>query len=148
MNQIFIFFENNDVIFVFVKCYFVYSNIKTSNHHVFKFDLNTTKNKIKTIWKMIFFKKFRNLKINFEFFEFYRFFVDHFAIIVKFFIKFKIQKFVNESIKNKSKRKLAIRMRLQQKMKKFRNFNKKLNVNDECRRIWKKFKKKIVLRLF
>ena len=82
------------------------------------------------------------MKINLEFFEYYRFFVDHFAIIVKFLIKFKIRKFVNESIKNKSKREHAIRMRLQQKVKKIRNFSKKLNANDECRRIWKKLKEK------
>ena len=44
---------------------------------------------------MIFSKSLRDLKVNLKFFDYYRFFVDYYATITKFLMRFKIKNFVD-----------------------------------------------------
>ena len=55
---------------------------------------------------MKFFVNFKKLKINLNFFEYYKFFVNYFVNIVKFFVQLKIKNFKNVSIKNRLKKHL------------------------------------------
>ena len=48
---------------------------------------------------MIFSKNLRDLKVNLKFFDYYRFFVDYYATIAKFLMRFKIKSFVNVFLK-------------------------------------------------
>ena len=57
---------------------------------------------MKTIQKMIFSKNLRKLKINLNFFEYYRKFVKDYAIIIKSLIQLKIENFKKNLNKNKS----------------------------------------------
>ena len=118
LDQILILLKNNDVILTLFKCHFVYFNIKTLKHHVFRFELNTTRKKMNIIRRMKFFVNLKKLKIKLKFFDYYRSFVNHYTIIFKSFIKLKIKNFINNSIKNKFKREHAYKMRFKKKIEK------------------------------
>ena len=53
---------------------------------------------------MKFSKKFRDFEIDLNFFDYYRFFVNHYAIIIKSFVRLKIQNFIDVLIKKRKKR--------------------------------------------
>ena len=86
---------------------------------------------------MKFFVNLKKLKMNFEFFDYYRNFVDHYAIIFKSLIKFKIRNFTNNFVKNKFKREHAYKMRFRKKYEKnqFEISKIELKIDDECKRI-------------
>ena len=107
--------ENSEVILTLFKCHFVYFDIKVLNHHVLRLKLNTMKKKIKIIKKMKFFRNLRELKVELNFFDYYCTFVNHYIAIIRSLVKLKIKDFKDSSIKNRSKKKHAIRMRLRKK---------------------------------
>ena len=111
--------KNSEVTLALAKYYFAYFNIKVLNYHVFKLKLSTTKKKVDVIRRIKFLKNLRELEVDLEFFEYYRDFVNHYITIIKLLIKFKIRDFVNNSMKEKSRREHATRIKLRQK------FNKK-----------------------
>ena len=100
INRVF-FLKNSNVIFSLVKCHFAYSNIKVLNYYVSRLNFNTTKKKITTIKNIIFSKNLRDLKMNLKFFDYYRFFVDHYAAIARFLVRFKIKSFADVFFKNR-----------------------------------------------
>ena len=53
---------------------------------------------------MIFSKNLRDLKMNLKFFDYYRFFVDHYVAIAKFLIRLKIKSFANVFFKNRRRK--------------------------------------------
>ena len=69
-----------------------------------RFDFNTIEKKIETIRNMKFSRNFRDFKIDLKFFNYYRFFVNHYAIIIKSLVRLKIQNFIDVSIKKRKKR--------------------------------------------
>ena len=105
LDQLLTFLKDNKITLTLIKCHFVYFSIHLLKHHVFKFDLNIIKKKIKIIWQMKFSINFKKLKIELNFFDYYKFFVNHFVNIVKFLIQLKIRDFKNASIKNHFKKK-------------------------------------------
>ena len=111
--------ENSEVTLALAKYYFAYLNIKALDYYVFKLELSTTKKKVDVIRRMKFLKNLKKLKVDLEFFEYYRDFVNHYVAIVRPLIKFKTRDFVSNPIKEKSKREHATRIKLRQK------FNKK-----------------------
>ena len=50
---------------------------------------------------MKFSRNLKKLKIKLKFFKYYKFFVNHYTIIAKLLIKFKIKDFRNNFIKNR-----------------------------------------------
>ena len=143
-DQVLILLKNNDVILTLFRCHFVYFSIKTLKHHIFRFELSTTKKKMNVIRRMKFFVNLKELEIELKFFNYYRNFVDYYAIIFKSFIKLKIKDFINNSIKNKFKREHAYKMRLKKKIEENQSQSSStLKIDDECRRVWKKLKKKL-----
>ena len=110
--------KNSEVILALAKYYFVYLSIKALSYYVFKLKLNTTKKKIDAIRRIKFLKNLRKLEIDLEFFEYYRNFVNHYTTIARLLIKFKTRDFVNNSIKKKSRREHATRIKLRQKFNK------------------------------
>ena len=69
-------FQKSSVTLTLKKCHFVYSSIKILKHYVSKFELNTLKKKIKAIREFQFFKNLKKLNHDFDFFEYYRKFVE------------------------------------------------------------------------
>ena len=136
-------FEDSEMILILFKCYFAYLSIKVLNHHVSRLKLSTMKKKIETIKKMKFFRNLRELKVELNFFDYYRTFVNHYVAITRLLMKLKIKDFKDSSIKNRSRRKYAIQMRFREKWKtkqeQFKNI--KLNVDEICYEIWKQLKK-------
>ena len=53
---------------------------------------------------MIFSKNLRDLKVNLKFFDYYRFFVDYYALIARFLMRFKIKNFANAFFKNRRRK--------------------------------------------
>ena len=104
--------KDSEVTLALVKYYFVYFNIKILNYHVFKLKLNITKKKVDVIRRIKFLRNLRELKVDLRFFEYYRHFVNHYIAIVKLLIKFKTRNFVNNSMKEKSRREYATRIKL------------------------------------
>ena len=104
IDHVFFLLKNSDVTFSLTKCHFAYSNIKILNHHVSRLNFNTTKKKITTIKNMIFSKNLRDLKVNLKFFDYYRFFVDYYALIARFLMRFKIKNFANAFFKNRRRK--------------------------------------------
>ena len=104
INRVFFFLKNSDVTFSLIKCHFAYSNIKVLNYYVSRLNFNTTKEKIVTIKNIIFSKNLRDLKVNLKFFDYYRFFVDYYAAIAKFLMRFKIKNFVDVFLKNRRRK--------------------------------------------
>ena len=135
-DQVLILLKNNDVILTLFKCHFVYFNIKVLKHHVFRFELNTTKEKMNFIRRMKFFVNLKELKIKLKIFDYYRNFVDHYAVIFKSLIKLKTKNFISNSIKNKFKREHVYKMRFKEKIEKNQSqFSSTLKTDDECRRV-------------
>ena len=142
-DQVLILLKNNDVILALFKYHFVDFNIKILEHHVSRLELSTTKKKRNVIRRMKFLVNLKKLKIKLKIFDYYCNFVDHYAIIFKSLIKLKIKNFINNSIKNKFKREHAYKMRLREKIEENQSqFSSTLKTDDECRRVWKKLKKK------
>lgn len=83
LNQALVILKSNEVTLALFKCYFIYSSIKALKHHVSQLRLNTTKKKVEVIKKMKFSRNLKELKVEFEFFNYYRSFVDHYAIIAR-----------------------------------------------------------------
>ena len=69
-----------------------------------RFDFNTIEKKIETIRNMKFSRNFRDFEIDLNFFNYYRFFMNYYAIIIKSFVRLKIQNFIDVSIKKRKKR--------------------------------------------
>ena len=86
-------FELNEIILILLKCCFVYFNIKIFKYYIFRLRLNIIKKKIEIIRKIKFSRNFKKLKIKLRFFEYYKFFVNYYAIIAKSLIKLKIKNF-------------------------------------------------------
>ena len=53
---------------------------------------------------MKFSRNFRDFEIDLNFFDYYRFFVNYYAIITKSFVRLKIHDFIDASIKKQKKR--------------------------------------------
>ena len=81
--------KNSEVTLSFNKCYFTYLSIQTLKHYIFKLNLSITKEKVKAIQQIKFSAILRDFEVRLNFFEYYRFFVDHFVNIIKSFIQFK-----------------------------------------------------------
>ena len=93
---------------------------------------------------MKFLRSLRELKVEFDFFKYYRIFVDHYVAIVWSLMRLKTRDFKKSSIKDRFWRKHAIKMRLHEKVKirkTFKNENSKLDANEECYQTWKQLKK-------
>lgn len=73
----------------FFKCHFAYFLIILLEHHVSKLEMFTTKDKIKIIKKLVFSQMIQQLKNNFNFCNYYKFFVFHYASIMKSLKSFK-----------------------------------------------------------
>ena len=69
-----------------------------------RFDFNTIEKKIEAIRNMKFLRNFRDFEVDLKFFDYYRFFVNYYAIITKSFVRLKIQNFIDVSIKKRKKR--------------------------------------------
>ena len=80
-----------------------------------RFDFNTIEKKIETIRNMKFSRNFRDLEVDLKIFDYYRFFVNYYAIIIKSFIRLKIQNFIDVSIKKRKKRNYFERIILKQR---------------------------------
>ena len=161
-------FQKSNVTLTLKKCHFVYSNIKVLKHHVLKFELNTLKKKIKAIREFQFFKNLKKLNHEFDFFEYYKKFVEWYVWIEKSLHRLKIKKFRNAFTKNSVKLRWAIRTKLKEfindkfesnsdsKKKKFES--KSTNIENstarntfliliftkKCVRAWKRLKKKLI----
>ena len=144
LDQVLIMLENNEVTLTFFKCHFVYFNIKALNHHVSRFKLSILSEKIKVIRKMKFSRNLRKLKIELNFFEYYRIFVDYYVAIARSLMRLKTRNFKESSVKDRFRKKHVIRMRLHEKVKirkTFKNEDLKLDANEKCYRVWKQLKK-------
>ena len=127
--------ENSEITLTFFKCHFVYLNIKVLSHHVLQFELNILSEKIEIIRKMKFSRSLRELKVEFDFFEYYRIFVDYYVAIARSLMQLKTQDFKESSIKGQFRKKHVIRMRLHEKIKirkAFKNEDSKFNTNEKC----------------
>ena len=143
LNQMLTILENSEMILTLFKCHFAYFSIKVLNHHVSRLRLSTMKKKIETIRKMKFLKNLRKLKIELNFFDYYRTFVNHYVVIARSLMRLKIKDFKNSSIKRRSRKEHAIRMRFREKWKtrqeQFKDI--KLDVDEVCYEVWKLLKK-------
>ena len=130
-------FKLNEITLILLKCHFIYFNIKTFEHYVFQLKLNIMKEKIETIRKIKFFRNLKKLKIKLRFFKYYKFFVNHYAIITKSLMKFKIKDFRNNFIKNRFRKKhvTKLRFREQFEVKQVEKFKMTLNINEKCLQI-------------
>ena len=72
LNEILRLLKNSEVTLFLKKNHFVYFNIKTLKHHVSKLKLNIFKKKTKIIKKLQFSRTLKKLKIDFEFFDYYK----------------------------------------------------------------------------
>ena len=136
-------FEDSEMILTLFKCHFTYLNIKVLSHHVSRLRLSTMKKKIEIIRKMKFLRNLRKLEIKLNFFDYYRTFMNHYVVIARSLMRLKIKDFKNSSIKRRSRKEHAIRMRLRKKWKtrqeQFKNI--KFDVDEIYYEIWKLLKK-------
>ena len=107
--------EDSEMILTLFKCHFAYFSIKVLNHHVSRLRLNTMKKKIEIIRKMKFLRNLRKLKIKLSFFDYYCTFVNHYVVITRSLMKLKIKDFKDSSIKKRSRKEHATRMRFRKK---------------------------------
>ena len=127
--------ENNEITLTFFKCHFAYFSIKALNHHVSQLKLNILSEKIEIIQKMKFSRNLRKLKIELDFFEYYRIFVDYYIAIAQSLMRLKTRDFKENSIKNRFRRKHVIKIRLHEKIKikkAFKNENLKFDADEKC----------------
>lgn len=83
-----------------VKCHFVFLFLNLLDHKISHLSLFTQKEKIKTIFKLIFFKTLQHLKTDVELFKYYWKFVNHFTNIIDSLFKLKTHAFKNVSQKD------------------------------------------------
>ena len=149
LDQILTLLKNNDVILALSKCHFVYSSIVALDHHVSRLELNIVEKKIEIIRKISFSRNLKELEMRLRFFDYYRFFVNHYAIIARLFVRLKIKSFVNDFVKDRSRRDHVNRVKLREdeesasietKAKRDIKINFKLDVIEKCRQTWEKFK--------
>ena len=149
LDQILILLKNNDVILALFKCHFVYSSIVVLDHHVSRLELSIVEKKIEVIRKMSFSRNFKEFEMRLRFFDYYRFFVNHYAIIARSLVRLKIKSFARDFVKDRSRRDHVNRVRLRKneesaniEMKAKRNIkiNFKLDVIEKCRQTWEKLK--------
>ena len=110
-------FKNSEVILTLFKCHFVYFSIKVLNYYVSRLELSTLNEKIEIIQKMKFSRSLRELEIEFNFFEYYYIFVDYYVAIVRSLMQLKTRNFKENSIKDRSRKKHVIKLRLYEKVK-------------------------------
>ena len=148
--------KNNDVILALSKCHFVYFSIVALDHHVSRLELSIVEKKIEIIRKMSFLRNLRELEMRLRFFDYYRFFVNHYAIIARFFVKLKIKSFASDFVKDRSRRDHVNRVKLREdeesasietKAKRDIKINFKLDVIEKCRQTWKKLKTTLCIAL-
>ena len=84
--QILIFLKNSDVTLILKKYHFAYLSIQILKHYVFKLELNIAKKKVEIIRQIKFPVNLKELKVNLNFFEYYKLFVNHFANIAKLLV--------------------------------------------------------------
>ena len=86
-----------------------------------RFDFNIIEKKIEIIRNMKFSRNFRDFEVDLRFFDYYRFFVNYYAIIIKSFVQLKIQNFIDVSIKERKRRnhfeKIILKQRHETRMK-------------------------------
>ena len=128
--------------FFLKKCHFVYSSIKTFDHHVFRLGLCTLEKKIQVIKNLKFSRTFRELKIGLGFFDYYRKFVEWYVTIEKFLLKLKTKDFKNDFAKSQIRLKWTNKIFLQKKAIKNKSKTKKRNRNRTNIFNWKKETKK------
>ena len=112
---------------------------------------------------MKFSRNFRDFEIDLKFFDYYQFFVNHYAIIIKSLVRLKTQNFIDASIKKRKKRnhfeKITLKQRHESRIKnqfydkrRFTNTinsfdddrtNIDLSTNFACVKTWNIFKKKL-----
>ena len=80
-----------------------------------RFDFNTIEKKIEAIRNMKFSRNFRDLEVGLRFFDHYRFFVNHYAAIIKPLVRLKIQNFIDASVKERKKRNYFEKITLKQR---------------------------------
>ena len=139
--------KNNDVILVLSKYHFVYSSIFVLDHHISRLELSIAEKKIEIIRKMSFPRNLKELEMRLKFFDYYRFFVNHYVIIARSFVRLKIKSFASDLVKDRSRRDHVNRVKLRKdeenvdiEAKKDIKINFKLNVIEKCRQTWEKFK--------
>ena len=163
VDDVLTFLKNSDITFSLFKCHFVYSSIQTLNHYVSRLDFNTIQEKIETIRNMKFSRNLRDFEVDLKFFDYYRFFVNHYAIIAKSLVRLKTQNFIDASMKKRKKRNYFERTTLKQRhetymknrfydKRRFTNTtidssnddrtNINLSTNFACVKVWNTFKKK------
>ena len=92
--------KNNEVTLTFFKCYFAYFNIKVLNYPLLRLELNILNEKIKIIRKIKFSRSLRELKIELNFFEYDRIFVNYYVTIARSLMRLKTQNFKKSFIKD------------------------------------------------
>ena len=156
LDQILTLLKNSDVTLTLSKCHFVYSSIVVLDHHVSRLKLNIVEKKIEIIRKMFFSRNLKELEIRLRFFDYYRFFMNHYAIIARFLVRLKIKSFANDFVKNRSRRDHVNRVKLREdeesasietKAKRDIKINFKLDVIEKCRQTWKKLKTTLCIAL-
>ena len=80
-----------------------------------RFDFNTIEKKIETIRNIKFSRNFRDFEVDLNFFDYYRFFVNYYVIIIKSFVRLKTQNFIDASIKKRKKRNYFEKITLKQR---------------------------------
>ena len=147
LDQILILLKNSDVILALSKCHFVYSSIVVLDHHVSRLELSIVEKKIEIIRKIFFSRNLKELEMKLRFFDYYRFFVNHYAIIVRSLVRLKIKSFASDFVKDRSRRDHVNRVKLRKdeesaNIKAKRNIKIifKFDVIEKCRQTWEKFK--------
>ena len=146
--------KNSDVILVLFKCHFVYSSIIVLDHHVSRLELSILEKKIEIIRKMSFSRNLKEFEMRLKFFDYYRFFVNHYAVIARSLVKLKIKSFASDFVKNRSRRDHVNRVRLRKdeesvdiEAKRDIKINFKFDVIEKCRQTWEKLKTTLCIAL-
>ncbi len=143
LDQVLTLLENSDVTLALSKCHFAYPSIKALGHHVSWLGLSIIKKKINAIKAMKFSRNLRDLEVGLGFFGYYRWFVDHYAAIARPLVRLKIKDFIDSSMKGRSRREHATRLRLRQQYENNRDdksTNTTLDADEECRQAWEALK--------
>jgi hypothetical protein len=148
LNEILILLKKSDVILSRFKSHFDYSSIKILKHQMSQLKISIMKKKIEVIKNLKFFVTLKNLKKEFDFFEYYRNFVSWYSFIEKSLIKLKTQIFKKAFKKNKQRFEWALKTYFEQSdlnlMKsEYQKNSRKIKSFKICINAWKDLKKQL-----
>ena len=131
----FIILQNNNIFIKSKKIFLDYFNVQLLNQKINSFDLITTKDKLKIIFKLHFSRTLRQLKTYFNLIEEFREYIFYYANIAKFLQNRKTKLLRFESIVDNARKFYTIKIKMRDLRSKKSLFSKHYNFYCSNRRI-------------